>query len=127
MATNNAATTTVHTGQRHRPGWCRFNVTEAVEDDVDILELRGGGAEAQQVSAKRKAAQETVAAPAADNTLATKAAAALQALAGLSGDVLPDAQERPVRPAPRVPCLPCMCVCMFTLLATYTETLLPIG
>eukprot|EP00892_Ulva_mutabilis_P004250 jgi/Ulvmu1/2197/UM013_0043.1 len=78
-----------------------FNATEAVEDDIDILELRGGGASASEVTAKQKAAQETVAAPAADNVLAMKAAMALQALCGLSGGVLPDAQERPVQRAVR--------------------------
>lgn len=75
-----------------------------MEDDVDILELRGGGATATEVTAKQKAAQETVAAPAADNVLAMKAATALQALCGLSGGVLPDSQERPVRPALRRAC-----------------------
>lgn len=74
-------------------------MTEGVEEDVDILELRGGGAAAAEVSAKQKAAQETVAAPAPDNVLALKAATALQALCGLDGPIIPDAQERPVRPA----------------------------
>ena len=80
---------------------CRFNATEGVQEEIDIVDLRGGGgdASARVASAKQKAAHEVIAAPATDNLVAIKAAGALAALCGLAAGngALPDVQASLVR------------------------------